>query len=115
MESYYNGESERREHPRINLETKVTIRTSDLEPFMPAWIQNISRGGFKLKSDNTLNIKDIFYSGNEIIFETYEDFFKLRGKGEVVWASERENEAGVKFYELDHRSRKFLEDFLEMF
>lgn len=115
MEYSYNGQSERREYPRISLETKVSIRTSDLEPFMPAWIQNISRGGFKLKGDNPLNIKDIFYSGNEIFFETYEDFFKLRGKGEVVWASQRDNEAGIKFYELDQRSRKFLEDFLRMF
>ncbi len=115
MESTQNGQSERREYPRINLETKVSIRASNMEPFIPAWIQNISRGGFKFKSDNPLKIKDIFSSGNEIFFETYEDFFKLKGRGEIIWASMRENEAGIKFDELDHRSRKFLEDFLEMF
>ena len=115
MEYFHDGQTERREHPRINLETKVSIRTSDLEPFMMAWIQNISRGGFKVKGDNSLNTKDIFYSGNEIYFETYEDFFKLKGRGEIVWASPRDNEAGIKFDNLDQRSRKFLEDFLGMF
>jgi len=106
---------EKREYPRINLETKISIRASDKEPFIPAWIQNISKGGFKLKADNPLKIKDIFRSGKEIFFETYEDFFKLKGRGEVIWASARENEAGVRFDQLDQRSRKFLEDFLQMF
>jgi len=115
MESTQNDQSERREYPRINLETKVSIRASDTYIFTPAWIQNISKGGFKLKADNPLKIKDIFRSGKEVVFETYEDFFKLKGKGEIIWASVRENEAGIKFDELDQRSRKFLEDFLEMF
>lgn len=82
---------------------------------IPGWIQNISRGGFKLRSDNPLKYKNILRSGNSIIFETYEDFFKLKGKGEIIWTSLKENEAGVKFDELENRSQKFLEDFLEMF
>ncbi len=115
MEYIHDGQVERRTYPRINLETKVSIRTSDLEPFMMAWIQNISRGGFKVKGDNSLNTKDIFFTGNEIFFETYEDFFQLKGKGEIVWASQRDNEAGIKFDDLDQRSRQFLEEFLKMF
>jgi len=115
MESAQYVESERRIYPRINLETKVSIRASSTEPFIPAWIQNISKGGFKLKADNPLKAKDIFRSGKEVFFETYEDFFKLKGKGEIIWTSTKENEAGIKFDELDHRSRKFLEDFLGMF
>lgn len=115
MDLMQNGQPEKREYPRINLETKVSIRASDMEPFIPAWIQNISKGGFKLKADNPLKIKDIFKSGKEIFFETYEDFFKLKGRGEVIWASARENEVGIRFDDLDPRSRKFLEDFLEMF
>lgn len=115
MEIVQNGQSERRESPRINLETKVSIRTSDMDPIMLGWVQNISRGGFKLKADNPLIIKDIFRSGKEIFFETYEDFFRLKGKGEVIWASQKENEAGIKFDELDQKGKKFLEDFLGMF
>ena len=94
MEPTLNDQSERREYPRINLETKVSIRASDTELSTPAWIQNISKGGFKLKADNPLKIKDIFHSGKEVFFETFEDFFKLKGRGEIVWASVRENEAG---------------------
>jgi hypothetical protein len=115
MESVQNGQFERRENPRINLETKISIRTSDMEPSMLGWIQNISRGGFKLKSDNPLITKDVFRSGKEIFFETYEDFFRLKGKGEVIWASMRKNEAGIKFDELDQKGKKFLNDFLGMF
>ena len=115
MEYSQNEQADRREYPRIALETKVSIRISDLQPLIPGWIQNISRGGFKLKSDNPLRNKDLFRSGNEVYFETYEDFFKLKGRGEVIWASPRENEAGIKFDELDQRSKKFLEDFLGMF
>jgi len=115
MESAQSNQSERRENPRINLETKISIRTSDMEPLMLGWIQNISMGGFKLKSDNPLITKDVFCSGKEIFFETYEDFFRLRGRGEVIWASLRENEAGIKFDELDQKGKKFLNDFLGMF
>ena len=115
MESVQSGRSERRENPRINLETKISIRTSDMGPLMLGWIQNISQGGFKLKSDNPLITKDVFRSGKEIFFETHEDFFRLKGRGEVIWASLRENEAGIKFDELDQKGKKFLDDFLGMF
>ncbi|MCX8119099.1 MAG: PilZ domain-containing protein [Desulfobacterota bacterium] len=106
---------ERRESPRINLETKVSFRTSPTAPYLFGWVQNISRGGFKLKADNPLIEEDIFKAGREIYFETSEDFFKLKGKGEIIWASERERVAGVKFGELDQKGRHFLENFLNLF
>lgn len=115
MESIQDGQSDRRESPRISLETKISFKTSDSLPMIHGWIQNISRGGFKLKSDNPLKYNGILRSGDEIFFETYEDFFKLKGKGEIIWTSSKDNEAGIKFDELENRSRKFLEDFLEMF
>ena len=115
MEYVQSVQAERRQNPRIDLETKISIRTSDMEPLMLGWIQNISRGGFKLKSDNPLITKDVFRSGKEIFFETYEDFFRLKGRGEVIWASLRENEAGIKFDKLDQKGKKFLDDFLGMF
>lgn len=108
-------QKDRRENPRINLETKISIRTSASEPSILGWVQNISLGGFKVKADNPLITKDIFRAGKEIYFETYEDFFRLKGKGEIVWASEREREAGVKFYELDQKGKHFLDHFLRMF
>lgn len=115
MATTQNSQFERRENPRINLETKISIRTSEMEPLVLGWVQNISLGGFKLKTDNPLITKDIFITGRVIIFETYEDFFRLRGRGEIIWASEKENEAGVKFDELDQKGKHFLENFLNMF
>jgi hypothetical protein len=115
MESFQNSQIERRGSPRINLETKISVRTSEMDPLVLGWVQNISRGGFKLKADNPLISKDIFRTGKEIYFETYEDFFRLKGRGEIIWASERENEAGIKFDELDQKGKHFLENFLRMF
>lgn len=115
METYQNSQFERRENPRINLETKISIRTSEMEPLILGWVQNISRGGFKLRADNPLTTKDVFRTGKEIFFETYEDFFRLKGKGEIIWASEKENEAGVRFDDLDQKGKHFLENFLRMF
>lgn len=106
---------EKREYPRIDLETQVTIKTSNNGSFILGWIQNISQGGFKLKADIPLNFKDIFHTGDEISFETYEDFFRLKGRGKIRWASTQENQAGIKFDELDSKSKKFLNAFLGMF
>lgn len=107
--------SERREHPRVDLETQVTINANDINSNIMGWIKNISQGGFKLKADIPLNFKDIFRMGGVVSFETYEDFFRLKGRGEIIWTSSKENEAGIKFDELDYKSRRFLEAFLGMF
>lgn len=115
MDLNHTSQKERRESPRINLETKISFRTSPTAPFILGWVKNISRGGFKLKTDNPLIKKDIFLASKEIFFETSEDFFRLKGRGEIIWTSEKENEAGVKFGELDQRGKVFLENFLRMF
>ncbi len=106
---------DRRESPRIDLETQITIKSPNSQSLILAWIENISCGGFKLKADIPLNFKDIFHIGDIVSFETYEDFFMLKGSGEVRWTSPEENEAGIKFEEIDPRSRKFLNSFLRMF
>ncbi len=53
--------------------------------------------------------------GDEVLFEAYEDFFKLKGKGQVRWTSTHLNEFGIKFDELDNRGKESLKDFLGMF
>lgn len=115
MEVIQEQNFEKREYPRIDLETQVTIKTNNNDALIPGWIQNISQGGFKLKADIPLNFKDIFHTGDEVYFETYEDFFRLKGRGKIRWTSFRENEAGIKFDEIDIKSKKFLDSFLGMF
>jgi hypothetical protein len=115
MENSQNGQFEKRECSRIDLEAKVTLKTSEAESMILGWIQNISHGGFKLKADTPLILKDYFHVGDEVLFEAYEDFFKLKGKGQVRWTSTNLNEVGIKFDELDNRGKESLEDFLGMF
>ncbi len=115
METSQNGLFEKRECSRIDLEAKVTFKTSEAESMILGWIQNISHGGFKLKADIPLIFKYIFNVGDEVLFEAYEDFFKLKGKGQVRWTSTHLNEVGIKFDELDNRGKQSLKDFLGMF
>jgi len=114
MDFIQDQSSERREYPRIELETKISVKTPERSSII-GWIQNISLGGFKLKADILSNFKDIFHIGEEVFFETSEAFFMLKGKGRIIWTAPGENWAGVKFDELDHYSSKFLKDFLKMF
>lgn len=78
------------------------------------WVQDLSNGGFKLKPEIPSNIKGIFQEGDKINFETYEDFFKIRGQGGIIWISLGDNMAGIKFEELDEESKKSLEEFLKI-
>lgn len=115
METSQNGQFEKREGSRIDMEAKVSLKTSEADSMILGWIQNISHGGFKLKADIPLILKDYFHVGDEILFEAHEDFFELKGKGQVRWTSTDLNEVGIKFDELDHRGKESLEDFLGMF
>ena len=106
---------ERRESPRIDLEVQVLINASDPRFRIPGWIQDISNNGFKVKAEFPINIKGLFRKGGEIFFETLEDFFQLKGRGDIVWASPEGDIAGIKFDDLGEKGRQFLEEFLRMF
>ena len=106
---------EKREHTRIGLETQVSLKSIRNHSMMLGWIQDISQGGFKVRGDIPLNYKDFFHEGDQIIFETYEDFFKLKGRGNVRWTSTEKDGVGIKFEEFDNRSKRSLESFLKMF
>jgi hypothetical protein len=50
-----------------------------------------------------------------ICFETFEDFFQLKGEGGIIWISSDGNIAGVKFDELGRKGKRFLNEFLSIF
>jgi hypothetical protein len=105
--------AERRLFPRIGLEVQVALN-APRHPFpIPAWIENISRGGFMVRADGSAG--DLLRPGEEVRFETSEDFFTLRGRGDIVWASAHPPAAGVRFDRLDGESRQALDDFLSIF
>jgi hypothetical protein len=110
-----DSSAERRGSPRIDLEVQVLINPSHQEFRIPAWIQDISNNGFRVKADMPLNIKGLFRQGSEVFFETLEDFFQLKGRGDIVWASPEGDTAGIKFDDLGEKGRQFLDEFLRMF
>ena|SRR4030042_174763 len=114
MEYIQEQAFEKRKYPRIDLETEVIIKPTDDDSMILGWIQDISHGGFRVRADIPLSFKDVFHDRNAVLFKTYEDFFRLKGRGEISWISTEGNEAGIKFDELENKSRKFLEEFLKI-
>ena len=60
--------SERRHKPRLDLEVQVLINLShnnNGSKFL-GWIQNISHGGFKIKSSNSIDLKSLFREGDVV-------------------------------------------------
>ena len=115
MDFSQNASYEKREHARIGLETQVSIKSMRNHSMMLGWIQDISYGGFKVRVDIPLNFNDFFCTGDDILFETYVDFFKLKGKGNIRWASAEKDGIGIKFKEFDNGNKRFLDDFLKIF
>ena len=115
MDFYEDASLERRGHERIGLEAQVSIKSMQKQSMMLGWIQDISHGGCKVRVDIPLNFKDFFHQGDKILFETYVDFFRLKGRGNICWTSTEKDRVGIKFEELDPMSKKYLEDFLKMF
>ncbi len=107
--------NERRQHERIGLEAQVSIRSMQKQSTMLGWIQDISHGGCQVRVDIPLNFMDFFRNGDKVLFETYVDFFRLRGRGNICWASTEKERVGIQFEELDLMSKRHLEGFLKMF
>ena len=67
----------------MNSEVQVMIISSNTKFKVLGWLQDISHGGFKLKAENPLTFNDLFQEWAEIYFETFENFFQLKGKGKT--------------------------------
>jgi hypothetical protein len=113
--SNYPQYFEKRESPRIswtNSEVQVMIISSNTKFKVLGWLQDISHGGFKLKAGNSLTFNDFLQGWAEIYFETFEDFFQLKGQGRVIWTSSNDNMVGIRIDHLDEESRRHLYGFL---
>lgn len=106
---------EKRENPRttwMDSDVQVMITSSDTKSKASGWIQDISQGGFKLETDTPTTLRGLFQKWDEVHFETSEDFFRLKGKGQIIWTSSNGNMAGVRIDSLDEESRRYLYGFL---
>ena len=108
-------DSEKRESPRtswMDSDVQVKIISSDTTSKASGWIQDISQGGFKLKTETPPTLSGLFRKWDEIHFETSEDFFELKGQGKIIWTSSNAIMAGIRIDHLDEESRKYLYGFL---
>ena len=111
----YQESLDRRKNPRINWinsEVQVLITPSNIESKIMGLIQDISPGGFKVRA--AIPEKELFLEWKEIDFETFEDFFELKGRGRVLWISPNKDMVGIRFGRLEEESRKCLYGFLGM-
>jgi len=86
-------DSEKRENPRtswMDSDAQVTILSFNSASKASGWIQDISQGGFKLKTETPPTLSGCFQKWDKIHFETSEDFFQLKGQGRIVWTSPME-------------------------
>jgi hypothetical protein len=97
--------------PRVDLEVRVRLNLRDDDRFCRAETLDISEGGFKINNDDW-DIFNSFGTGALLDFETYEDFFKIRGVGKIVWVSQESNTAGINFEQMDEESKDLLKEFL---
>ena len=105
---------EKRKDSRIGLEIKIQLTSFKTNSNIYGWVQDLSNGGFKVKTEIPLEPKDTLQEGDKVRFQTYESFFNLKGQGGIVWTSIGDNVAGIKFDELDAESKKSLEEFLKV-
>ena len=107
-----NVPSERRKKSRIDLEIKIKLNPVKTNSRIYGWIQDLSNWGFRVRTEIPPNIAGILKEGDQVKFETYDGFFKIRGQGVITWIWE--NMAAIKFEELDDKSKKSLEEFLRI-
>ena len=94
-------------------ETEVVMISSSTQHRVTEWVLDISPGGFKVKLELPRKCSQFFSEREEIYFETFEDFFQLKGQGGwVVWASINANTVGIQFDWLDEESKNSLYGFL---
>jgi hypothetical protein len=106
---------EKREDLRVRLEVEVMMTAFHRNIKIVGWVNDISHGGFKVKANIPHNFKKIFQKGDAIYFETFEDFYNLKGHGGIVWISPDGESLGVKFDQLLEESRSCLNEFLGCF
>ena len=113
--SDYHQALDRRETSRIywmDSEVQVVMIPSNTQHRVSGWILDISPGGFKVMTEVHQKVKQLFPVWEEIHFETFGDFFQLKGQGRVIWTSPNTNTVGIKFDRFDEESRKSLYGFL---
>ena len=111
--TYGGGQSvDRRASTRRNVHVLLSINLLNMSPGISGRIQNVSDGGMKVITEVTpapFNISD------EVWFSVSRDYLKFQGEGKILWTSRVDDAVGIKFTQVDKKSRRSLEDFLNLF
>ena len=98
-----------RENPRKNFKAKLIVNSLNISDFHVGWIQNISMGGIRVKTEIQ---PSPFIKEEEVGFVSDIGGFTFVGKGRITWTSNIGSEVGIKFTHLAEKTRRPLEKFL---
>ncbi len=101
---------------RVSIRRAVRVPINMIPPsnssVISGRIHDISLGGMKVKTEVSpigFRIKD------EVKLLVNENSFKFQGQGEILWTTQGDGIAGIKFTRIDEESRRSLDDFLSLF
>jgi uncharacterized protein (TIGR02266 family) len=96
--------------PRLAVVVPVRYRYESIIDFIETQSMNISRSGMFMVSSQALPVGTVL----DFEFSLADGYPLLRGKGEVVRASQRPAGVGVRFQQLDEPSRKLIDRVVEI-
>jgi len=111
--TYSGGQPvDKRAGERRGVGVPIYITPANTSSVILGRIQDISRGGIKVKTEIP---PTPFRIGDEVIFTVSEDYLKCEGKGKILWISPTGNTVRIKFTQLDAEARRSLEELLSLF
>jgi len=104
--------ADRRASPRRKLRLPIHMNPPDASSPISGTIQDISAGGMNVKTEITSSpIKQ----RDEVWFLVHREYVKFQGRGEILWISRLGDSVGIRFTQLDKKSRMSLEELLRLF
>ncbi len=104
--------ADRRTSKRSYVKIPIDINPPSGSPSVPGTIQDISKGGIKVKTEI---VSSPFKSTDEVWFLVDKEYLKFQGEGKILWTSRAGDAVGIQFIQLDKQSSSSLEQFLRLF
>ena len=104
--------ADRRGSKRSQVKIPIDINPPRGSPSVPGTIQDISKGGIKVKTEIA---SSPFNSKDEVWFLVDKEYLKFQGEGKILWTSRAGDAVGIQFIQLDKQSSSSLAEFLRLF
>ncbi|MGZ3514148.1 MAG: PilZ domain-containing protein [Thermodesulfobacteriota bacterium] len=106
------GQPDRRASTRRDARVPISMNLPNTSSMILGKTQDISLGGIKVKTEIT---PMPFQISDEVWLSVSRDYLKLQAQGKILWTSRMGDAVGIKFTQLDEKSRRSLEEFLSLF